>query len=145
MTFEEAHSRIAELERERDEARATLAQERSVAAAERVRQSSETTTGAERDDLEVQAMTTLGKADATDQELRTKLLRGGGAGVKGVERQRIEQALSNAHDIRAKIYADLRRLHGGAIGSSWEEFRAGVLKSLTDLEQALAVEPSPSR
>jgi hypothetical protein len=142
MTQEEAHSRISELERERDEARAALAQERSVQAGERVRQSEELTSRSERDDLEVRVMNGLGKADETGQALRTKLLRGGGA--KSAERARIEQALTDAHQIRAKIYADLRRLHGGTVGPSWDGFRAEVLKSLSDLDEALAVEPPPS-
>jgi hypothetical protein len=137
----EAQSQINELERERDEARATLSRERATYEGARIRAADEQTAKAAHDQLEVRVLDALDKADQEMLGLRAKIAKPGANGVNAKQKQNIEKALVDAHAAKAKLYADLRKLHSGEL-ASWDTFQANVDQTIGELQNTLAVEPT---
>lgn len=135
---EAAQNQINELQRERDEAQANLAQER--AARERDRQSytQQTSAQSEHDDLEMRVVDALQKADQDIQSMHDKL---GRAGTK--QRASMDQSIRDAEQQKAKLYSQLRRLHSET-GESWDTFKSEVESTITDLNRSLMSMPETS-
>jgi hypothetical protein len=124
---------LAETQRERNEARAQLAEERSARETDRQRFANETAARREHDELEMRAIDALEKAGSETQALRDKAAR---AGAK--ERREIDKTIDEAKQHKAKLFSDLKRLHSGLGETSWDAFQADVQSTISELDRALS-------
>lgn len=132
MNAEATRNEIAQLQRERNEARAALAEERNARDLERERNMTEAAQRREHDELELRVLSALEKAGGDMETLRDKA-----AKANAKQRKEVNAALSDAKSQKESLSADLRKLHGD-IGKPWEEFRAEVDAKIQSLDQTLA-------
>jgi hypothetical protein len=86
----------------------------------------------ERDDLEARVIEAMEKADQDMQSMRDKAAKGG---VK--QRQATDKTMKDAEQQKAKLYSQLRRMHGD-VGENWDTFKSEVESSINDLSQTLS-------
>jgi hypothetical protein len=124
---------LADTQRERNEARAQLAEERSARESDRQRYANEMAMRGEHDELEIRAIEALEKAGNETQALRDKAAR-----ASAKQRQEIEKTLAEAKQQKAKLYSDLKRLHAGLGNTSWDAFRTDVQSTISELDRVLS-------
>ncbi len=124
---------IAELQRERNEARATLEKERAERAQDRARMKTMQEARDAHDLLEKRALDVLERTSGVVAELRAK-----SAKVDATKRQEIEKTINDARQAEAKLYADLKRIHGELANGLPESFRQEVAATIAQLEHIAA-------
>ncbi len=123
---------MMQLQRERDEARASLEQERSMREREAQSHQMQATQERDRDELEMRVVEALEKADQDMQSMRDKAAKGGAKA-----RQNTEKTMKEAEQQKAKLYSQLRRIHGD-VGENWDSFKSEVESSINELSQTLS-------
>jgi len=123
---------VTRISRERDEARAALADERVARDQEHQRATVEEATRRQHDELQLRVMDAMAAADTEIQSIRDKA---GRATAK--QRQAMDKAIGEAQQQKSKLSGDLRRLHR-EVGDSWTVLGTEVEATLKQLDDSLA-------
>jgi hypothetical protein len=131
---------LAETQRDRNEARAQLAEERTARETDRQRFANETEMRREHDELETRALDAIEKAGNETQALRDKAVRSGAK-----QRAEIDKTLEEAKQHKTKLFSDLRRLHAGLGNTSWDAFKTDVQSTINELDRVLSKSTEPTK
>jgi len=133
VTSAEAAQRdeIARLERERDEARALLKDEQSSREQERQRYSAEVSVLRQQDQLRLNVLDAVERADRDIQVLEGKIAR-----APAKQKKVIEQAITHAQDLKAKLNGHMRSLKGD-VDKPFDSVRVEVESTIKDLDASL--------
>ena len=123
---------MTRIQRERDEARAALVDERVARDQEHQRATVEATTRRQHDELQMRVIDAMASADTEIQTLRDKA-----AKANAKQRQTIERAITDAQQQKSKLNSDLRRLHR-EVGDSWTALGTEVEATLKQLDDSLS-------
>lgn len=121
------------LQKERDDARAALLDERADHARDLERFNADNTQRREHDELEMRALEALTVADVQAETLRNKAKNAGASARKS-----IEDALSEVQDGKAKLRSQLQRLHADTAGAAFESLKSDIESTIADLDRATA-------
>lgn len=130
--IDSSHDEMTRLQRERDEARAALVDERVARDQEHQRATTEAAARRQHDELQMRVIDAMASADTEIQTLREKANK---ANMK--QRQTIEKAIGDAQQQKSKLNSDLRRLHR-EVGDSWTALGTEVEATLQMLDDSLA-------
>lgn len=121
----------ARLQKERDDARDALIDERADHARDLERYNADNARRREHDDIEMRALEALSVADVQAETLRKKAKAAGPAA-----RSSIDATLHDLEAAKANLRSQLQRLHGEMTGAAFESVKSDIEATLADLERA---------
>lgn len=128
----------ARLLKERDDAQAALLDEREDHTRDLERFNADYAAQRERDELEMRALEALTVADVQAEALRKKAKT-----APARTRRAIEDALADAQEEKARLHAQLKRLHAAA-STGLDALRSDIESTMVNLDRALQITRTPA-
>lgn len=129
----------ARLQKERDDARSALIDERADHARDLERFNADTKARREHDDLEMRALEALTVADVRTDAMRNKARTGSASARKAAE-----ATITDVQNKKATLRAQLQRLHTDVSGTDWDLLKNDIEASIADLDRAVSGPGAPA-